>query len=219
MKPELTRDGVEIQTLSEILEELSENYRAIYGDDINLDQDTPDGQRVALEAKLLADLQLFAANLYAQFDPDFSIGEIQNKIIKIAGVTRNPATRSSVEMTITTNQAVTLPEGYTVKDDLGQNWITTEVNSLISGANTVSMFGEFFGSFEADPNTITTPVTIILGVVSVTNPLASVSGADEETDEELRILKVREFDNGWRRGLFVGSLIISILGAIISMIV
>ena len=195
MKPELTIDGVEIQTLSEILEELSESYRAIYGDDINLDQSTPDGQRVALEAKLLADLQLFGANLYAQLDPDFSIGEIQNKIIKIAGVTRNPSTRSSVEMTITTNQSVTLTEGYTIKDDLGQNWITTEENVLISGANTISMFGEFFGALEADPNTITTPVTIILGVVSATNPLASVSGVDEETDEELRVRRNKSLQN------------------------
>mgnify|MGYP001160708235 CR=1 FL=1 len=195
MKPELTRDGVEIQTLSEILEELSDGYRAIYGDDINLGQDTPDGQRVGLEAKLLADLQLFAANLYAQFDPDFSVGEVQNKIFKISGVTRNPATRSSVEMTITTDQLVTLPEGYTIKDYLGQNWVTTEESALVVGANSVSMFGEFFGAFEADPGTITEPVTIVLGVISVTNALAAVPGLNEETDEEARIRRNQSLEN------------------------
>ena len=195
MKPELTRDGVEIQTLSEILEELSEGYRAIYGEDINLDQNTPDGQRVGLEAKLLADLQLFGASLYVQLDPDFAVGEVQNKIFKIAGITRNAATRSSVDEDITTDQALTLPAGYTIKDELGQNWTTEEENILVSGLNTVTMFGESFGELEADPNTITTPVTIILGVISATNPLAAAPGLSEETDGEGRIRRNKSLEN------------------------
>ena len=195
MNPELNKDGVSIQTLPEILEELSAGYKAIYGDDINLDQDTPDGQRVGIEAKLLSDLQLFAANLYAQFDPDFSIGEVQNKIFKISGVTRNPATLSSVEMTVTTDQPVTLDAGYTVNDDLGQKWVTTEENILVAGANSLSMFGEKFGAFEADAGTITTPVTIILGVISVTNALAAVPGLNEETDEQGRVRRNQSLEN------------------------
>ncbi len=195
MKPELTRNGVDIQTLSEILEELIEGYRAIYGEDINLDQDTPDGQRVGLEAKLLADLQLFGLNLYSQLDPDFSIGEILNKILKISGITRNPATRSSVEEQITTDQPLTLDAGYTIRDDLGQDWVTTEENILIAGVNTVTMFGEFFGKFEADPDTITTPVTIELGVLSVTNLLSAIAGVEEEKDPEARVRRNQSLEN------------------------
>jgi hypothetical protein len=50
MKPEFTVDGISVQTYQEIYDELAASYRLIYGDDINLDADSPDGQRVAIEA-------------------------------------------------------------------------------------------------------------------------------------------------------------------------
>lgn len=195
MKPELTFEGVSIETFSEIFASLIDEYKAIYGDDINVEQDSPDGQRLGIEAKLLADLQLFGANLYAQFDPDFSVGEVQNKMIKWAGITRNAATRSSAEVDITTDRNLLLESGYTIKDDLDQNWVTTSDNNLLLGTNTVTMLSEDFGDFEADPNTLVTPITIILGVISTTNPLVAVTGIAEETDEALRIRRNGSLEN------------------------
>lgn len=190
-----TPEGLEIQTYQEIYDELAAGYREIYGPDINLDPDSPDGQRIAIEAKARLDLQSFAANLYAQFDPDFSIGEVLNKIIKLTGIARQPASRSQVDVTITTDRALTLPAGYAVEDDLNQIWITTSDQSLINGANTVTLVAEDFGAVEADPDTITEPVTVIIGVQSVTNPSAATVGRDEETDVELRVRRNRSLQS------------------------
>ena len=193
--PEFTIEGISIQTFDEIFEELAEAYRDIYGQDINLDQDSPDGQRVALEAKARLDLQTFALQLYSQIDPDFSAGDFQNKIIKWAGIERGPATKSTVDVTITTDRNITLESGYIVKDLTEQEWETTDENSLIIGANTITLTAISFGNIEADADTITEPVTIILGILSVTNPLAATSGSDEETDEELRIRRNKSLEN------------------------
>lgn len=190
-----TADGLTIQTYDEIYAELVAGYQAIYGTDINTDADSPDGQRIGIEAKARLDAQAFALALYNQFDPDLSSGEMLNKIIKLSGITRRAATRSSVDVTITVDRTLTLPDGYAVEDDLGQSWITTAAVPLTDGAHTVTLVSEDFGAVEADAGTITEPATIVIGVVSVTNPAAATVGIDEETDADLRIRRNLSLQN------------------------
>jgi len=187
MKPEFTANGIEVQTYEEIYEELSDGYKAIYGLDINLDADSPDGQRVGIEAQARLDLQSFSLALYNQLDPDFSFGQSLDRMVKFSGITRTPSKKSTVSVTIVTDRNITLESGYIIEDTLNQNWITTSEKSLTTGTNTVSMSSELSGAYEALAGTITNPITIILGVVSTTNASDATVGKDEETDEELRI--------------------------------
>lgn len=186
MKPEFTPDGVSVQTFQEIYDELADGYRAIYGNDINLDPDSPDGQRVGIEAQSRLDLQSYGAYVYTQIDPDTAIGQAQNVIIKFAGITRRPATRSQVDVDIVTDRPVTLPDDYTVEDLLGQSWVTLSEKVLTAGSNSVTLFAKEYGALEADPDTVTEIATVVLGITSVTNPSSATVGRDEETDEELR---------------------------------
>lgn len=187
MSFEFTTTGLTIQTYQEIYDELVAGYRAAYGPDINTDADSPDGQRIGIEAKARLDLQTLVLSLYNQMNPDAATGNWLNTLIKFAGITRREPTQSSVDLTVTTDRALTLPVDYAVKDDLDQTWVVQSEASLVTGANTVTFVAEDFGAVSADADTITTPVTIIIGVVSVTNPLAAAAGQDEETDPELRI--------------------------------
>lgn len=193
-KPRFTENGIEVQTFDEIYEELADGYKAIYGTDINLDPDSPDGQRVALEAQARLDVQSGVALLYSLLDPDFSIGQALNVLIKISGITRRAATRSQVDVSVITTRDVTLPEGYSVEDDLGQIWETSSEVDLTTGTTTVTLFAENFGAVEADAATVTEPVTFVLGVSSVTNSAAATVGRDEETDEELKIRRNRSLE-------------------------
>jgi uncharacterized phage protein gp47/JayE len=195
MMPAIDATGIHIQTFEEAYTELADALKAVYGADINLEQSTPDGQKVGIETKLSLDLQTAAVELYNQMDPDFATGQSLNRIIKICGIRRKPATRSSVDAEIVTEYDLTLPSGYIVQDQNNQNWITTESQFLTQGDNTVTLYAEDWGNVEAEPNTITKPVTIILGVQSVTNTLSATSGSDEETDEELRIRRNRSLEN------------------------
>ena len=195
MKPEFTIDGLSIQTFEEVFEALVAKYKEVYGSDIDLSQNTPDGQKVGIEAEALYDLQEFAAKLYNYFDPDFSDGLMLDKIAKLCGVTRRPATRSSVTTTIVTDRNVTLPVGYTVADSNGQNWLTTSEYSLTTGSNTVTMYAELWGKIEALADTIISPVSVILGVTSITNPAAAIAGVDGETIPEFRIRRNKSLEN------------------------
>jgi len=183
----LTPNGLTIQTYQEIYDELVAGYRSAYGSDINTAPDSPDGQRIGIEAKARLDVQTYALNLYNQLDPDFSTGEGLNKIIKLAGISRGVPTRSQVDVNIATDRTVRIPIGYTVSDSLGQKWVTDSVSTLLAGTTSITLFAQNFGNVSADASTVTIQDTIIIGVVSVTNPLAAIAGKDEETDEALRI--------------------------------
>jgi len=193
--PEFTNEGVTVRTFDEIFASIAEMMRGIYGENINLDQDTPDGQFLGIISKQILDLETFGFNLYAQLDPDFSVGEIQNKIIKICGINRRPGTQSVVDVQIVVEYDLTLEAGYTAADDSDQNWVTTEDLSLLAGSNTITMYAEEYGSVSAGAATITSPVTIVIGVTSVNNALAASPGVDEETDEELRIRRNKSLEN------------------------
>jgi uncharacterized phage protein gp47/JayE len=195
MKPEFTANGISVQTYQEIYDEWVEGLRGIYGQDINLDADSPDGQRIGILAQLGLDFQTFGLTLYSQLDPDFALGSALNRIIKLSGLTRRPATRSQCDVTLTTDRPLTLPIDYQVEDDLGQTWVTLATVAATTGANTVTLFAQNFGAVAADAATITIPVTVVIGVLSVTNALAATIGQNEETDVELRIRRNKSLES------------------------
>lgn len=206
MALEFTDDGIEIQTYEEIYDELVDAYKDIYGTNIDLSVNSPDGQRVAIESQARLDLQSYAAALYAQLDPDLATGVSLNRMIKFSGISRHPAVRSQVDVTVTTDRVLTLPTAYVVEDTIGQHWVTTAAEVLVSGANTVTLYSEEFGAYSALVGTVTNPLTIVLGVISTTNPAIATTGEDEETDEELRI----------RRNLSLSAPLTSSLGGLYS---
>ena len=186
MKPNFTQAGIEVQTFQEIYDELVLGYQGIYGNDITVDPDSPDGQRIAIEAQSQLDLQSFALTMYQQSDPDFSTGQPQQRIMKLAGITIRPPSRSQVDVDIVTDRPVTLEANYTVQDTLGQSWITLSDVAIPSGTTTITLFSELFGAVEAEVGTVTEQATFVIGVISINNPLAATVGVEEETEEEVR---------------------------------
>jgi len=194
MALEFNKDGLTIDTYEDIYNRIADELKLIYGADINLDADTPDGQRVGIIAKEVLDLQSFTQIIYSNLDVDFTFGTFQDVICKLVGLVRLPATRSQVDATVTTDRNITLDAGYTVEDATGQKWVTLSENSLTVGANTITLVAQNFGNVEALSSTINIPVTIVLGVLSVDNPLAATAGRDEESSEELRIRRNRSLE-------------------------
>lgn len=180
-------NGVKIESFNDLFNAIATEYKAIYGEDINIDQDTSDGQKLSIFVKAYRDLQELGVDLYNSFDPDTAIGNQLNKLIKLCGISRTPATKSSVQIEITTSRNVTLPSDYTVKDTLGQFWVIATSQTLPIGTTSVTFLAQDYGKIEAQANTITEFETIVLGVDSITNPSSAIAGRDEETDYDLKI--------------------------------
>lgn len=201
----ITDKGISIDTYSDIVAELTSGYQAVYGDDINLESNTPDGQKLGIEAKARLDMEQAILDLANNFDPDTARGYWLDSLVKLAGLNRKAPTHSSAELTVTVTEDMILSAGYTVSDVNHQSWQTLEDYTLSAGANTITVHAVNAGEIQAQAGTINNPTTILTHVVSVTNHAPATPGRDEETDEELRIRRGKSTESSSQS--MIGSLL------------
>lgn len=199
MTDSLTANGLQVSTNAELVEALIASWKEIYGDDINVEQNSPDGQLINIMAQGQTDIRELLVQLYNSFDPDNAFGRLLDERCAINNIFRRGGTFTTIDITITTDRTVTLegldenfndPEatGYTIQDNAGNQFILVNTQTLTAGTHSVLFRAQRLGRVETTIGTITTPVTIVLGVISVNNPTAPVNmGENEETDAELKI--------------------------------
>ena len=183
---EINQSGFKADSFIEILTRLSTELKNIYGQDINLDQDTPDGQILGINTTAISDLQDLALYIYNAMDPDFAEGVNLDRLLKLLARTRLPATKSTVDINLTLSRDAIIPITYTVSDSNGQEWQITSEQTLTVGTHLVTFESVDYGFITAEANTITEQVTIMTEIDSLTNPADAVSGRDEESDQQLR---------------------------------
>ena len=195
--------GLTTKTLTEIIEELEDDYKDIYGNDINIDQNSADGQIINIQAQEGVDLRELLSSINNGFDPDQAEGRVLDQRVALNNITRNAGTFTLVPVEITVDQALnliglddqsdelvpTVSNLYTVKDDAGNEfYLLASVSIVGAGTDSYSFRAANIGAVEVLVNTITTPVTIIAGVTNINNTAgASSQGVDEETDAALKV--------------------------------
>ena len=182
----INENGLLIDEFSTIYNRLADKFKLIYGQDINLEQNSPDGQLLGIITNEIYDLQTLILHIYNSFDPDLAQGVELNKLLKLIAQTRRASTKSIVDITIVANANVTLPADYTIIDENKNEWVINAETTLISGTNIVSFNAVNFGAIEASANTINDVVTVFPEIISVNNTLPAEVGRDEESDVLLR---------------------------------
>lgn len=199
MTDSLTANGLQVSTNPELVEDLTTSFQEIYGEDISVEQNAPDGQLINIFAQGQTDIRELLVQLYNSFDPDNCSGRLLDERCAINNVFRKGGTFTTIDIQIVTDRTVSLQgldadfndveaTGYTIQDNAGNQFILVNSQTLTAGTHSVLFRAQKLGRVETTIGTITTPVTIVLGVVSVNNPTAPVSiGQNEETDTELKI--------------------------------
>ena len=182
----INENGLLIDEFSTIYNRLADKFKLIYGQDINLEQNSPDGQLLGIITNEIYDLQTLILHIYNSFDPDLAQGVELNKLLKLIAQTRRASTKSIVDITIVANANVTLPADYTIIDENKNEWVINAETTLIAGTNIVSFNAVNFGAIEASANTINDVVTVFPEITSVNNALPAEVGRDEESDVLLR---------------------------------
>lgn len=213
----LNEDGLQIKSANELVSELESGFKDVYGDDINVEQNSPDGQIINITAQAGIDVRELIQEVYNSFDPDTASGVVLDQRVAINGIERQAGTFTLVDVDVTTDRGLTLsgldadandPDGtgYTVADDAGNEFILVTTEVIVSaGTKTLRFRAKNIGQVETTTNTITNPVTIVLGVTGLNNPSGAIqTGQDEETDAQLRARRVRSVANassGYLNGL------------------
>lgn len=206
--------GLTIATQAELLANLTSLLQKIYGVDINLASDTPDGQWIndgIIQPQL--DMEDLLAQINANFDPDQAIGVFLDQRVAINGIQRQGGTFTQTNVTLVTSQSVNLygldqsvQPVYTVSDNAGNLWQLIATQLAVSiGTNVFAFQAALPGAILTTPNTITIQATIVLGVVSVNNPTTYTTlGTNQESDANLRLRRQQSVSNssqGYLKGL------------------
>ncbi|CNF53408.1 baseplate J/gp47 family protein [Yersinia frederiksenii] len=195
MALQFNNNGLEIDTFRDLFQTLSDAYKGIYGQDIDLDQESPDGQRVAIEAQARTDIEASLQWLYSQMDPDFNTGDMQQIIAKLHGLYLRPGSRSQRDLNVATDRPVFLYSGYKIRDQSNQVWFVRQNVTIPAGTTTVTFFAQDFGKVTGLIADTFTQLTPELGVLSITSDAVAVIGRDEETPEEFRQRRNRSLEN------------------------
>ena len=199
MANEINENGITIDSYSTTFDELVDNFKNIYGQDINLEQSTPDGQLIGIASQAKTDTLELAVRLYNMFNPDTVSGRQQDNLYTLVGLKRKATQFSFVEVDVTTTGSCTLQglddkvedlnaTGYMVSDTVGNNWILTETTYINqAGTYTLNFRAQNEGAVSVLPNTITNMVTVVGNVSSViNNDTQYITGQSEETDAQFR---------------------------------
>lgn len=202
----LTQAGLAVESKANVIAFLVSCYQSIYGPDINVDSNSPDGQLINIQAQAIEDFLELLLLTYNSFSVNAAFGVRLDQLVALNGLQRKQGTFTQAQVLVTVNQALSLPgldqtalTPFTVSDNAGNQFqlVTTHVFGG-GGSATLTFQAVEIGQVQTTANTITNIVTSTLGVTTVNNPSVSGDsiGVNEETDAQLKVRHARSLDLG-----------------------
>lgn len=185
-KPYVDSTGLHIPTYNDILEDMIAAMKQIYGDDIYLDNSSPDYQLLSIFALKQSDTLQALAYAYNARSPETAIGASLDSVVKLNGIKRKAGSQSTCQVKITGTPFTQIVDGA-VRDRAGLTWdLPSSVVIDSSGTTYTVATCRTAGAVSALAGDIAQIETPTYGWVSVTNEVAAVLGNAQETDAQLR---------------------------------
>jgi uncharacterized phage protein gp47/JayE len=182
--------GIHTPDFTTVLQYVQDTYRSIYGQDIDIDPDTQDGQLIGVLSTLMSDMNSACVAAFNSFRPAAAVGAGLSSIVKINGIARRSATASQVTITLGGTAFTVIPSGALVGDNLNLNtqWFIMLAPITIPAVGQIDVVAYCTtpGAVTAGPGTLTQILTPVPGWQTVTNAAAAVTGQPVETDAALR---------------------------------
>lgn len=191
---QLTSQGISVMDYADICQTLLTRYKAIYGQEIDLDPRSADGRFIYDVATIINNACLVVSQLYNNLNPSTATGYFLDILSSLTNVERESATASQATVTISnpTDSDITITDFSTLKlkDDSGDIWtpsiedertsITIQKNSSIRVIYTAPELGK----------TTTSSLTFLTldnNTSKLTSSIYAFSvGQNEESDSSLR---------------------------------
>ena len=185
--PFIDDTGMHIPTYSQIRDELIDKMKEIFGNDIYIDEDSQDYQQISIFAKKIFDTNALALLTYNNRALNTAIGVGLDNLCSLVGITRKPATYSTVQLVLVGNPSTVITNGQCTDTANEHLWNLPESITIPeSGTITVEATCNDAGNITVAANTITKIATPVFGWYSVTNNFVGSGGSNQETDAELR---------------------------------
>jgi uncharacterized phage protein gp47/JayE len=182
--PYLDSSGIHFPTYADILTDLEDGFKSLYGQDVYLGNDSIDHQFLAIIALRIYDTFQSVQLAYNNRGPLTAVGSGLDQIVKINGIARLVATYSTAVLTLTGTIGTVITDGVATPTTI------TASGSPETGSVDVTATCETIGAVTAQAGDIDAIATPTSGWTGVTNAAAATSGAPVETDAQLRARQV-----------------------------
>lgn len=185
--PYIDAAGLHIPTYSDILNELLGQFQQVFGQSVYLGIDSADYQDIAVRALKINDVVQAVQLAYNQRSPLTAIGSGLDSIVKLAGLSRKPASFSTCQLVVSGTPGTVINEGI-AQDVNSSQWVLPS-QVVISGGGSVTVLATNAnpGNINANPGDILIIATPTAGWTSVTNTVPAVAGLPIEPDSQLRV--------------------------------
>lgn len=200
----ITQAGLAVESLPSLVQFLILCFQTIYGADINVDSNSPDGQLLNIFAQCDADQLEIILDAYNAMAVSTSYGQRLDQLVALNGLARKQGTYTQAQVIVTITQALTIPgidqtavPAFTVADNAGNQYqLVTSYVAGGSGTPTLTFQAVDIGQVQTSPNTITNIATPTIGISTVNNPsiASDVIGTNEETDAQLKVRQAQAFN-------------------------
>lgn len=184
----VTSTGFNPKLISDILSDFETQQKSDFGPGINTGGEAVLGQLNATVAASIAEAWEVLGAVYRSLYPDSATGEALDNVAAITGTTREPASKSSVDLDCAGTAGTILLAGRVVSVDTSGERFVSVADATIGGGGTVSVTfeSENFGPIVMAAGQDLTIETPVAGWASVTSADATL-GENLETDAAFRL--------------------------------
>lgn len=184
----VTSTGVIVPDTSQILSEVQDEYKAVFGTDLVVTPDTPQGVLITAEALARSAVANNNAVIANQINPNVADGVFLDGIMALLGQQRTPATKTLVSgVTLTGVAGTIISAGTQAQTAAGDVFATLSTVTLgLGGTITVDFASAEYGPIPCGIGALTQIVTNVVGWETVTNPVAGVLGTTTQSDQAAR---------------------------------
>lgn len=185
--PYIDEGGLHIPTYPDIRDHLIEQARLIFGQDIYLGNDSQDYQFISIVADKIHDAYQTSQLVYNNRGPASAIGGGLDGVVKLNGISRKAATRSTCIVEIIGDPNTKILNGIVQDKRNKYNWdLPPEITIPFTGKIEVMAICQVYGPAFVDIGDIDTIVTPTQGWSSVYNSTKATLGQAREKDSELK---------------------------------
>ncbi len=208
----VTNTGVTPTTLTQYVGLLETAFRAAFGEGLNVDPETPQGQLIGLLALRFAESDEAVVNVGNATSIFRANGQQIDNLATILRVRRSDAQRSQVTVTITGVPSTLVESGTRASTTSGDLFIfDDDVQIPASGTINATMFSVETGAIAAAAGTLINIVDVVPGWETITNAAAATPGRNQQNDPTYR---TDYFDRVGRNALVIVEAIAAVIAEV-----
>jgi len=178
--------------------------KAIFGEELNLTPESPDGQVNGATSESYANLWELSELSYNARNPSAAVGAALSSLVQLNYITRLPATRTTADVTLGGTPGAVIPAGSLMSASATNIKYETTAEATLDGGGSaiVEARGLEFGAISCPAASIDTIEwsaqgdNPVVGWSTVTNVAEGLIGTEAETDVELRARRQRSTSTG-----------------------